>query len=119
MKPLLLARLGRKARWTVGAVALLAITAVVLLILYMVILGQRLNHAGFARVQVGMTLAEVERLMGGPPGHYGRHDGSWVEPAIQRLEDWVEQVWWDDEYAYKIWFDSDGRTVWKEIRAVH
>ena len=34
-----------------------------------------LNVAGFDRIKIGMTMAEVESLLGGPPGDYGRYSG--------------------------------------------
>jgi hypothetical protein len=34
---------------------------------------RQLNRDGFDQIQLGMSQAEVEALLGGPPGDYGRY----------------------------------------------
>jgi hypothetical protein len=81
---------------------------------------RRLAVENFAHVRMGMTLAEVEALLGGPPGNYGRFtDGM----GFMTLEGYisppgaVEQIWCDDANRYEIYFDADGRVVGHHRRA--
>ena len=76
--------------------------------------------AGFERVRPGMSLAEVEALMGGPPGNYGRGleqgmslEGVLVPPGT------VERAWADDGARYEVYFDPAGRVVVTHRRKVY
>jgi hypothetical protein len=74
----------------------------------------RINLDSFARIQPGMTQAEVEAILGVPPGDYAAA-GS-VRPTLgvnpnelpagARREDW-----WAEEAAVAVWFGQDGRVV--------
>ena len=72
-----------------------------------------LNVAGFDQVRAGMSMAEVELLLGGPPGDYGRYDGN----AMMTMEYFhgpagsVEAQWFDDDNRLEVWFDQTGRVV--------
>jgi hypothetical protein len=42
---------------------------------------QHITEADFARIRVGQTQAEVERLLGGPPGYHGRY--RYLQPPFE------------------------------------
>lgn len=73
-----------------------------------------LNHTGFAQVQKGMSLAEVESLMGGPEGRYGK--GPWMarnELGIS-IGGWtVTRTWEDHKSYYEVYFDGSDHVVAK------
>jgi hypothetical protein len=81
---------------------------------------QQLQTQNFPSVRAGMTQAEVERLLGGPPGNYGRYangDGlmtleGYIAPAGS-----VEKIWCDDAIRFEIYFDAQGRVVGQHKRA--
>jgi hypothetical protein len=61
-----------------------------------------------------MTQAEVEELLGGPPGNYGQYNGgAWYsceghgEPPVGA----VVRAWHDDRNLLWVWFDGEGRVV--------
>jgi hypothetical protein len=82
---------------------------------------RQLQTQNFPSVRAGMTQAEVERLLGGPPGKYGRYangicgpptaEGFLVPPGS------VEKIWCDDANWFEIYFDAQGRVVARYKRA--
>jgi hypothetical protein len=63
---------------------------------------------------VGMSLAEVEELLGGPSGHYGRVRSGLMASAREntpQLPEAVERTWCDDWYCLEIAFDGQDRVV--------
>jgi hypothetical protein len=78
-----------------------------------------LNVAAFNQVRVGMTMADVIGLLGGPPGDYGRYDGN----AMMTLEGAfgppgsVQVHWFDDDNRLEVWFDQSGTVVHVHRRA--
>ena len=78
--------------------------------------------ANFERIRDGMTLQEVENLLGGPPGNYSRipdkEAGLWTidpdRPDLNRQFFIGREVWSGDELAVAVWFDDQGRVVRKE-----
>src|SRR5438270_7692812 len=80
-----------------------------------------INPETFARITRGMTLEEVQDLLGVPSGDYT------TKPSVMIHEDLfgsritgreVEQKWVSDAGAISIWFDEDGKVVSKEVRRV-
>lgn len=75
---------------------------------------RQLATENFALVRIGMTRAEVEQLLGGPPGNYGRHAGG---GAVMTAEGYIsppgsiEKIWCDDSHRFEIYFDTNGRVV--------
>src|SRR5438876_12330427 len=59
--------------------------------------GPQINRASYEQIQVGMTQAQVEAILGGPPGDYGAreleaytHIGSEGQlPEVGRVERWL------------------------------
>jgi hypothetical protein len=96
--------------------------------------GRALNVAGFDQLREGMTQAEVEALLGGPPGDYGRHrsgESLMTEEGYISPPGSFEQLWYDDGHRFEVYFDAGGKVVgfhkraqferrpvdwWKEIR---
>jgi hypothetical protein len=76
--------------------------------------GPRLRVENYPQVKVGMSLAEVEDLLGGPAGHYGRvRSGSisTVRETTQQLPEALERAWCDDWHCLEIAFDGQDRVV--------
>lgn len=108
-------------RRIVWGVALLAVAA---LLLFWQFGGResdrRLAVENFPRVRAGMSQAEVEELLGGPPGNYGRFAGGetgmtlegYISPAGA-----VERVWCDDANRFEIYFDAGGRVAGQHRRS--
>jgi hypothetical protein len=98
----------------------LAGTALLLIRLAALPESKPLNVGGFYDVRVGMAQSEVEGLLGGPPGNYGRYAGG---PAWMTLEGSpappgsVEKVWCDDAHRFEVYFDREGRVVGFHKRA--
>ena len=82
--------------------------------------GRQLNAEKFVLVKVGMTQGQVEELLGGPPGDYGRNRGgqclSTLEGAFGR-DGSVEKVWFDDNRRFEVWFDDADKVVYFHKRA--
>jgi hypothetical protein len=80
----------------------------------------QLRPDAFARIKNGMTQAEVEALVGGPPGNYG-----FCTNGMSSLEGvlvpggCIEKCWWDDSHQFEVWFDSNNRVVGVHQRAYH
>jgi hypothetical protein len=65
------------------------------------------NRDNFERIQLRMTLAEVEAIVEYPPGDYTTgpiFTGPWTMGSIQR---WKR--WYSDEGEIAVEFDEDGR----------
>lgn len=82
-----------------------------------------LDLAAFKMVTPGMNRAEVERLLGGPPGDYGFHQGG---PTSEVILDWELppeahlQEWFNDQFKLQIAFDAQGRVLDKrQVAAFH
>jgi hypothetical protein len=66
-----------------------------------------IDPATCARVKPGMTRAEVEALLGGPPGNYATKDipaagAMWPAPPEY-------QIWNGDRGSLEVYFDQGGR----------
>jgi hypothetical protein len=82
---------------------LIAMTAAIV-VFWPVPLETRVN-----RIQPGMSAAEVEEVMGLPPGNYSdysevRRGGS--DPTENRFRRWM----WNDA-TVKVWFDADDHVI--------
>ena len=76
--------------------------------------GPRLATENFEKIEKGMTLAEVEALLGGPPGNFGRNDGGSRGPTgdgFKRPRDARQLRWHDDDNCFDIYFDARDRVI--------
>ena len=94
----------------------LALAGIALLVFRLVTRPERrqLNVNGFPQVRIGMTQAEVEKLLGGPPGNYGRYargTGFMTMEGIVVPSGLTEKNWCDDGHRFEIWFDQEGRVA--------
>src|SRR2546423_1899639 len=73
--------------------------------------GRKLQIAGFAKISRGMTQAQVEELLGGPPGDYGDNQGGVAPGSLESGNPVplppgsVTQFWFDDSHQFKVFFD--------------
>ena len=79
----------------------------------------RLATENFALVKNGLTQTEVEALLGGPPGNFGRY----ANGGFMTLEGYlsppgsIELIWCDDNNRFEIYFDQQKRVVGYHRRA--
>jgi hypothetical protein len=96
--------------------------AVLPILWYALSLRAGVTQANYERIREGMTLREVENLLGGPPGNYSRipdkEAGLWTidpsRPDLNRQFFIGREVWIGDELAVAVWFDDQGRVARKE-----
>lgn len=84
------------------------------------IFGKRLRVENVDQIHKGMSLAEVEKLLGGPPGNYGLHIDLGAEST---REEYVPpggsnaMIWTDANHQLYIYFDGQGRVSGFHSRA--
>lgn len=68
------------------------------------------------RIEIGMTLPQVEAILGGPPGAYtvAESDWSWVLENGVMPSDHTRRVWVSDVGGVRIDFDPAGRVAMKQ-----
>ncbi len=80
------------------------------------LLVQPLLLHNFVKISSGMHRAEVEKLLGGCPGHYGRNLGSYVETCEEAgLQN--PEIWTDDTNMLEIAFDEHDLVIRTHKRA--
>jgi|GEM_PF-2652906 len=69
---------------------------------------QSLQVENFPKIAVGMTLKEVEKLLGGPPGNYGilPLGSAEMTQGSPHLPGTVEKQWHNENHMLEIYFDS-------------
>jgi hypothetical protein len=82
----------------------------------------RLDPADLAKLRKGMSQADVEIVLGGPPGDYGNpelkgYPGTSTMEGYTRPKDFVLHVWFDDRNRFELCFDATGRLVLWHKRA--
>jgi hypothetical protein len=78
----------------------------------------RINEEGFAEIREGMTLAEVEVILGVPPGHYGARRVRVAAPANVLPDDCCRN-WSTSDFAIRVYFNpGDGRVAFVRKPAV-
>jgi hypothetical protein len=93
-------------------IALMA--CVIVLCLFVGLLHRRFHPENCTAIRPGMTLNEVEDLLGGPPGDYG---WLWFGSSAMTLEGVVappgstEMVWLNDDKRIEVYFDKQGRVT--------
>jgi hypothetical protein len=77
----------------------------------------RLRVENFPLVQIGMTQAEVEELLGGSPGNYGENSfcgGGWFTSEScygDAPAGLIRRIWCDDANYFAIDFDPQGQVA--------
>ena len=77
--------------------------------------GHNFDRASFEKINKGMTLAEVEAILGAPAGDYT------TRPTISECDVGLgpgEKEWVSDEGAISVWFDPDGRILFTSFSPV-
>src|SRR5262245_62049938 len=102
----------RKCRllWLAGAAVLSLIVCAILLSAHRT--GPGVTRENFNRIQVGMTEAEVEEILGGPSGFYTNR------PVVVPMEGTMFRRWWiGDEgvLTIELTFDEPRRVGHKEF----
>jgi hypothetical protein len=75
--------------------------------------GHRINKATFHQIGSGMTLAEVEALLGAPPGNYAPPE---LSEVIEAINAWADadspeprvETWWSEDGGVIVTFHPDG-----------
>jgi hypothetical protein len=75
------------------------------------------TRANYERIQEGMTLPEVESILGGPPGNYSRlpdnEAGLWAidfaDPELGPQYFRGREAWVGGELAVAVWLNDQGR----------
>src|SRR5438874_13692832 len=98
---------------------LLAVAAVALVLAAGVVLlwpRSPVRRENGAKVEPGMSLDQVEAILGGPPGVYGGRPDLPLRPTGSRLI--VGQQWFGPEVVITVAFGLDGRVQAVQIRDV-
>ena len=82
-----------------------------------------ITKSNYRRIREGMTLQEVETVLGGPPGNYSRFPdkeaGLWTidadRPDLNREFFIGREVWVGNELAVAVWFNDEERVQKKEV----
>lgn len=82
---------------------------------------RRLLVENYSQIRIGQHQRDVEVLLGGPPGDFGRY-GRWGTTMMTMEGYWgpegsVKQIWCDDSNRFEIYFDGQGRVVDHHKRA--
>lgn len=81
-----------------------------------------ITQSNCERIREGMTLQEVQSVLGGPPGNYSRFPdkeaGLWTidadRPDLNREFFIGREVWIGNELAVAVWFNDEERVEKKE-----
>jgi hypothetical protein len=78
----------------------------------------RITREAYKQIQLGMSLAEVEAILGGPPGDYSSRKWS-GEGAIHELwlgfmpcsPDNLSKDWFDEDFDIRVFFSDEGLAI--------
>ena len=80
--------------------------------------GPGVTPRNFDRIETGMTLVEVEEILGGPPGFIAPNGRSWIGLALMCVTmNYSREVWAGDDGAVTLEFNVHGRVevkTWTE-----
>jgi hypothetical protein len=65
------------------------------------------NRQSYEKIQIGMTMSEVQEILGGPPGDYSTGPVH-LHSVKQIAHDGKENRWRGDDGEFTIWFDNQG-----------
>jgi hypothetical protein len=97
-----------------GLSAVLAVSALV--VVWFGSPRDRISEANYARIREGMTLHEVETVLGGPEGSYTSEGNDWaMEMALLKAPvGHTRRTWMGDDGGIRIEFDEQERVVTQE-----
>ncbi len=116
-----------RRRLLVCVCLILSVPLAGLLTFRLVVRQPRINRASYERIAFGMTAAEVEAILGVPPGNYVGDRGYGIryrdvesKPATDieealRMARSTEHRWYGEEGAIIVWMDSRGVMVRKQF----
>jgi hypothetical protein len=113
-----------RRRIVIGAVLLSVLVGVVMSV-HLTLPPPRINPTQYDQIREGMTLVEVEGIVGGPPGFY--HPNNTICTRTKRLSGrefgWdhanLEQRYWcGTQYEIGVVLDGDGAVVAKQLTEI-
>jgi hypothetical protein len=104
----------QRLRWAAGAPALLALGALVLWPR-----PDRLTRENFERIKEGMSRAEAEAMLGGPPGYHADgpvgYPNGYLPADLQGFPPGhTSETWLGDSGIVEVVFDPHGRVAWRQ-----
>jgi hypothetical protein len=72
----------------------------------------RINRESFEKLQVGMSVAEVEAILGVPAGDYAT--GLYVEVGLRKsfsIHDTLASRWVGDDGVIRVWLNEGGKVL--------
>jgi hypothetical protein len=84
----------------------------------------RISPEKYGLLKVGMTLDEVEAVIGSPPGDYRRHHGAKVYTPLEgdvphdigKRSGLRVAEWWGDERVIWVWVDAQGKVAGRALQ---
>ena len=105
--------------WLAGAVLFLAVGWVALVLVHdgwRRVHGAQFHGERFQDVKRGMTEAEVETLLGAPPGDYSTRGYSILTYGIVISEGVRREKWIDDKHMYEVHYTHDNKVAGTHVR---
>jgi hypothetical protein len=112
------ARMQRRYNWMIGVAFVAGVIILSLTIVFL--LHRRFHPENQGAIRPGMTLQQVEDLLGGPPGDYGLFwfgSGMMTQEGVIAPPGSTEMVWFNDDQRIEVHFDKQGRVVVVHRRA--
>lgn len=69
-----------------------------------------ISRSNFERIRIGMKEEDVEAILGGPPGYYGK-----PKYGTSHIGQDKHETWWGNDCAVFVGFDDHRRVVWKSF----
>jgi hypothetical protein len=79
------------------------------------------TRENYERIREGMSQADVEAVLGVPPGAYGRGGIAEIASSNSILvfdPSWRTECWAGDTISIQVSFDTDGRVAWKSYSVI-
>ena len=96
----------------IGLIAVLGVSAFV--VIWLVVLRGRISESNCELIREGVTLPEVEAVLGGPEGAYTSDGKDWSHGMLRngiRGIDHTRKVWVGDDGGIRVDFDKDERVA--------
>ena len=101
-------------RWIPAAVAVTILVFSGLIVLPNHLAGPGVTRANFNRIETGMTLDEVEEILGGPPCFDAPNGRSWIGLALMCVtRHYSREVWGGNDGAVTVEFNAQWRVAEK------